>query len=129
MNKNVSIRRATIQYVSEFMRDGKEHVKGDVIAYATVQLKEQGKSFAPNSIKRTIDTVLNDATLYVRLGLGKYQLKEAYMRTNDIVDYAVKRISNALYKAYNDINDCCEVDLKDKCKTNPNALKVNYIAA
>jgi len=118
-----SVIRKTTQYISDFMRDGLEHSKGEAITYVTDRFVKEGKNVATTTIKRSVDKALDDKRKYVWLGYGAYHSRPDYFRTHNYTSYACKRICDTLNNAIREIKDCLELDIlavnknsKDTCK-------------
>jgi hypothetical protein len=110
-SKDESVRRMAKKYAAEFMSDGKEHVKGEVLTYAAGRFESEGRNYAKTSIKRAVDLALSDTYAYVWLGYGRYQSKTSYIRSHGLDTYACRRIADALGRAVRDIQNCYETDL------------------
>jgi hypothetical protein len=123
-SRDNSVRRLAKKYTAEFMSDGKEHVMGEVIKYATGRFENEGQNFAKASIKAAVDFALGDMTAFVWLGYGRYQSKASYIRTHDLNTYACRRIAEALGRAVRDITNCYETDLTINGTTDSDLIKV-----
>jgi len=128
MGHDESVRRMAKLYIIEFMGDGKEHTKGAALAYATERFQRDGRHTVKTSVKRAVDQALGDTSAYVWLGYGRYQSKEAYLRTHDHASYAGRRITEVLGRAVKEIKDCYNTDLLDIGSADGDIFKVRKAA-